>query len=257
MMHGRMNSDTIESRGNALLGALPPEDKGLIATGLRRHELAGGAILLDPAQPFDRVYFPETAVIGLCAETAAGQPMGVGLVGREAMVGWEVLLGGDAPALTAVTLLQGGTILSLPVATLRRACDASATLTSALLRSVGALMQQLGAAVVSTASDPAERRLARWLLMLHDRIDGDELAIKHGELGVMLNLRRATITDCLHILEGERALRCTRGRITVRDRAVLERFAALFQGTEDGRGARSTRSGPPSGGTNLLLGFQA
>lgn len=250
-------ANAVEPYGNALLGALRPEDQCLIASGLQRHVLTGGAVLTERARPLDRVYFPETAVIGLCAETAAGHPMGVGLIGREAMVGWEVLLGGDAPALTAVTLLQGGTILSLPVATVRRACDASATLTSALLRSVGALMQQLADAVVSTASDPAERRLARWLLMLHDRIDGDELAIKHGELGVMLNLRRATITDCLHILEGERALRCTRGRIAVRDRAVLERFAAINQASEDRQSARSITSGPKGCSANALLGFQA
>jgi len=253
-MHGRLNSDTVEPLGNALLGALRPDDQCLIASQLKRQEVSGGAVLLEPDRPIDRVYFPETAVIGLCAETAAGRAVGVGLVGREAMIGWEALLGDGSPTLTAVAMLQGGTLSSLPIAALRRACDASATLTSSLLRPVGALVRQLSGAVVSTASDTAERRLARWLLMLHDRIDGDELAIKHGELGAMLNLRRATITDCLHVLEGEHALRCTRGRITVRERAVLERFAGVV-GSAD---RASPDPGPFAPGTaNPPLAFRA
>lgn len=257
MMHGRMNSEVVELRGNALLDALRPEDSSLIAASLQRHTLAGAATLFDRAQPLDRVFFPETAVICLCAENAAGRPIGVGVVGREAMVGWEVLLGDANPTLTATTLLQGGTILSLPTVALRRACDASSTLSMALLRCVGDLIRQLGTGVVSTASDPAERRLARWLLMLHDRTEGDELAIKHSELGMMLNVRRATITDCLHILEGERALRCTRGRITVRDRAVLARFAGSGSAPDNDRSSRLIAADAQAPNANALLGFRA
>lgn len=224
-MHGRMALDTAVDRGNALLQSLDPEDAALIAADLQRQVVGGGDILLDPAWPVDRVYFPETAVIGLRAATATGRMMEIGLVGREGMVGWCALLGNDMPGQCAVALLQGGTLLSIPTTRLRAACSASPTLLADLLRFMGQFVQQLSHTIVSTACDPAERRLARWLLMLHDRIDGDEIAIKHSELGMLLNLRRATITDCLHILEGERALRCTRGHIAIRDRAMLEAFA--------------------------------
>ncbi|MBX9860720.1 MAG: Crp/Fnr family transcriptional regulator [Sphingomonas sp.] len=211
--------DTAVDCGNALLQSLHPEDAALIAADLQRHGVGGGGILLDPARPVDRVYFPETAVIGLRAATATGRMMEIGLVGREGMVGWSALLDNEMPGQYAVALL------SIPTTRLRAACSASPTLLADLLRFMGQFVQQLSHTIVSTACDPAERRLARWLLMLHDRIDGDEIAIKHSELGMLLNLRRATITDCLHILEGERALRCTRGHIAIRDRAMLEAFA--------------------------------
>lgn len=224
-MHGRMALDTVVDRGNALLRSLHPEDAQLIAADLKRHDVSGGQILLDPARPVDRVYFPETTVIGLRAATAAGRMMEIGVVRREGMVGWCALMGNDMSGQCAVALLQGGTLLSIPTARLRAACSASPTLLADLLRCMGQFVEQLSDTIVSTACDPAERRLARWLLMLHDRIDGDDIAIKHSELGMLLNLRRATITDCLHILEGERALRCTRGHIAIRDRAMLEAFA--------------------------------
>lgn len=224
-MHGRMALDAPVDRGNALLQSLHPEDAALIAADLQRHVVGGGELLLDPGRPLDHVYFPETAVIGLRATTATGRMMHVGLVGREGMVGWWALLGTDLPDQGAVALLQGGTVLSIPTTRLRAACSTSPTLLADLLRFMGEFVAQLSDTIVSTACDPAERRLARWLLMLHDRIDGDEIAIKHSELGMLLNLRRATITDCLHILEGERALRCTRGHIAIRDRAMLEAFA--------------------------------
>lgn len=224
-MHGRIALDTAVDRGNALLEALQGEDAQLIAADLQRHVVGGGEMLLDPTRPLDRVFFPETAVIGLRAAATTGRMMQVGLVGREGMVGWWALLGNDLPGHGAVALLQGGTVLSIPTTRLRAACSASPTLLADLLRCMGQFVEQLSDTIVSTACDPAERRLARWLLMLHDRIDGDEIAIKHSELGMLLNLRRATITDCLHILEGERALRCTRGHIAIRDRAMLEAFA--------------------------------
>ena len=224
-MHGRIALDTAVDRGNALLEALQGEDAQLIAADLQRHVVGGGEMLLDPTRPLDRVFFPETAVIGLRAAATTGRMMQVGLVGREGMVGWWALLGNDMPDHGAVALLQGGSVLSIPTTRLRAACSASPTLLADLLRCMGQFVEQLSDTIVSTACDPAERRLARWLLMRHDRIDGDEIAIKHSELGMLLNLRRATITDCLHILEGERALRCTRGHIAIRDRAILEAFA--------------------------------
>lgn len=212
-------------RGNIWLGALQPDDAARLTPDLERHVVSGGEILLDPAQSVERVFFPETAVIGLRAATAAGRTIDIGLIGSEGLVGWGALLGNDRPTHRAVALLQGGTLLSIPTTRLHAACNARPSLLAQVLRFVGQFVQQLSHTIVSTACDSAERRLARWLLMLHDRIDGDELAMKHSELGKLLNLRRATITDCLHILEGERALRCTRGHIVIRDRAMLEVFA--------------------------------
>jgi hypothetical protein len=66
--------------------------------------------------------------------------------------------------------------------------------------------------------------------MCHDRIDGDEIRLMHEHIGRMLGVRRATVTDTLHVLEGRLAIRNTRGSIVVRDRRVLEELAGHSYG---------------------------
>jgi hypothetical protein len=66
-----------------------------------------------------------------------------------------------------------------------------------------------------------QERLARWLLMCHDRLDGDNLAVTHEFLSLMLGVRRSGVTDHLHILEGMGAIRSTRGNVRVRSREKL------------------------------------
>jgi hypothetical protein len=67
--------------------------------------------------------------------------------------------------------------------------------------------------------------MARWILLYHDRLEGDEFPMTHEEIGIMLGVRRASATDILHILEGERAIHNARGRLVIRDRARLEEIA--------------------------------
>lgn len=234
-MHGGLRPDSALAQSNMLLGALDPEDLALIAPYLVRRDVEGGQRLVVPHQPLDRVIFPETAVVSLGAPVGNGQLLDIGLIGREGLVGWSALIGEDRPGHGSTVLLQGGSALTIAAARLRAACAASETLLTSLMRFVDVFVGQLGQTIVATARDTAEQRLARWILMLHDRIDGDELVIKHSELGSLLNVRRATITDCLHVLEGERALRCRRGRIVLRDRAVLEARAGASYGGIDSR----------------------
>jgi DNA-binding transcriptional regulator YhcF (GntR family) len=67
--------------------------------------------------------------------------------------------------------------------------------------------------------------LARWILMSHDRLDGDDVPLTHEFLALMLGVRRAGVTVTLHILEGERMIKATRGHIRVIDHAKLEAAA--------------------------------
>ena len=110
-------------------------------------------------------------------------------------------------------------------AALLEACDKSATLRALLLRFVQAFTIQLGRTIVSNLVDPVERRLSRWLLMNHDRLNGDDIELTHQQIGVMIGVRRASVTDALHLLEGDGVIRGRRGCVTVRDRARLREIA--------------------------------
>jgi CRP-like cAMP-binding protein len=97
-------------------------------------------------------------------------------------------------------------------------------------RFIHAFGSQISFTALSNAVHNIDERLARWLLMCHDRVDGNEILLTHEFISLMLAVRRPSVTTALHILEGKKLIRAERGRITVRDRAGLESFAGDVYG---------------------------
>ncbi|MBE7202451.1 MAG: Crp/Fnr family transcriptional regulator, partial [Parafilimonas terrae] len=118
----------------------------------------------------------------------------------------------------------------IPVAALRAATEASRSLRDLLLRYVQTFLVQVAQTAIANAGTPAEERLARWLLMYHDRQDGDDLSVTHEFLSIMLGVRRPTVTVAIHTLEGAGLIRARRGRIRVLSRARLEEAAGRTYG---------------------------
>jgi len=107
-----------------------------------------------------------------------------------------------------------------------------------LLRYAMSLVAQMSRTIVSNLIHSVDRRTARWLLLYHDRVDGDEISITHEELGIMLGVRRSSITDALHQLEGNGAVRGYRGRVRVCNRRELEQLAGETYGFAEREYAR-------------------
>jgi CRP-like cAMP-binding protein len=159
-----------------------------------------------------------------------GTRVEVALIGREGMTNSQLLLGcAEAPHEASVSI-GGGTALRLPAEELGELCARSPAARALFLRFIHALAVQASNTLACNIHYPVEKRLARWLLMFHDRSEGEEIALLHSQLGRMLSVRRATVTDALHVLEGHRAIRSTRGRILVRDRSRLEELAGCSYG---------------------------
>lgn len=216
--------------GNRLLQLLAPEDYCLLAPYLRRMPLELGAVLARAGDPIEDLCFPEAGVIGFVDVLASGQRLAVALTGKEGFVGWPLLLGNDRWPHEAIVRAERGTALKIAATDLRRAVEASERIRTVLLRYTSSLTAQMTRTIVSNLIHSVERRTARWLLLYHDRVSGDEIVITHEELGVMLGVRRESITQALHLLEGEGALKGFRGRVLVRDRQVLEAFASETYG---------------------------
>ncbi|AQR74408.1 hypothetical protein BXU08_12770 [Sphingomonas sp. LM7] len=212
-----------EPCANLLIRLLAPADARLLQPHLQRVRFSPGEVVVSPDAPLARLIFPETLMVGFCDGGRSFAQIGV--VGREGIVGWPLLLGSISSPLLGIAQMEGGSGLAIGAERLREACHISASLSSALLRFVHNFMTQMACTIVSNASDPIERRVARWLLMLHDRAGEDTLALTHNHVGNALNVRRASVTDCMHVLEGEGLVRCQRGRIVIRDRARLEELA--------------------------------
>lgn len=203
------------------LGAHLPHVTRNMASG-DRLALAGGLI--------DHVAFPATAVLVQARHGPHDtMPLVSAMVGGEGLAGWPALLGA-AQWPHEVFAVIAGEVVVVAADDLIAATETDADLRTLLLRYLHNFTMQLTQNTIANLGHSVERRLARWLTMFHDRVAGDELRLTHEMLAMLLNVRRASVTDSLHILEGEHLVRCTRGRVIVRDRAGLQARAGYSYG---------------------------
>lgn len=214
---------------NLFLAALPCDDgRALAATAERVTFVNAEPAIGDAHDP--SLWLPETAILSF-GERIAGHLVECGMVGREGVLGWEPATG-IAPA-SAIGVLIRGSALKVPGERVQALCAERPALAAALLRYRETIIAQMRSTIAGRQHCRPEARLARWLCMLHDRVEGDALDITHLRLAEFLASRRAGVTDSLHLLEGERVVRCTRGKIVVRDRAALEAVAGECYGAAE------------------------
>jgi CRP-like cAMP-binding protein len=149
----------------------------------------------------------------------------VGHIGPEGMSGTHVLLGTDRTANKTFMQVSGFGI-KIPVPSLLAVLDADPALRKFFLRYVHSSELQLAHSALANARYNMHERLARWLLMCHDRLEGNNLPLTHEFLALMLGVRRSGVTNELHIIEGLGAIKSTRGNVRIIDRARLEEIAA-------------------------------
>jgi len=141
------------------------------------------------------------------------------------MTGVPILLGTDRSPTETLIQVNSSTALRIDAPLLRDAAEASSTLRHLLLRYAQALFVQISNSVASNAFDRMESRLARWLLMVHDRIQDPKIHLTHEFMAMMIAAQRSGVTLSLHILEGAGMIRSTRGLVTILDREKLEDLA--------------------------------
>lgn len=216
-------SDTAQPLNeNRLLAALSREEYERLAPHLQPASLNLGQTLFRPNEQVHHVHFPTTAVVSLLTDLEDGTGMEVGLVGPEGIVGISALLGGSETKVATVQAL--GTSLRLEARKLQEEFSRGGMLQTALLRYTHALMTQISQAVVCNARHQVEGRLARWLLMFHDRVGTDEFELTHEFMGNMLGVRRASVSEVAEKLQAKKLIHYHRGRFTILDRKGLEEF---------------------------------
>jgi CRP-like cAMP-binding protein len=214
---------------NHLLAVLPREVLGRLWPRLEMVELPLRQVLHAVETPIDTVYFPETGWISMVATLEDGDGAEVGLVGREGVVGLPVVLGSDSDDLEAMVQAPGRA-LSLGANTLRAALDDDPILRNLLLRYALAHHGQVARTAACNGRHHTEERLARWLLMAHDRAEGNTFPMTHEFLSMMLGVRRAGITTAAKTLQKAGLIGYERGRIEIEDRAGLEDAACECYG---------------------------
>jgi CRP-like cAMP-binding protein len=223
---------------NVLLNALDKADFDYVRPHLERVPLNTGHVIVGQGEPITFVCFPECGVTSVADVLENGTRVELALVGREGMTNAQLLLGCDEAPHEAIVQIGGGSSLRLEADRLQEFCASRPRARALFLRFVHALAIQTARTLTSNLLHSTEQRLSRWLLMCHDRVEGDELLLKHEHIGRMLGVRRATVTDTLHLLEEKKALRGRRGSILIRDRQRLETLAGEAYGHSEAHYAR-------------------
>jgi len=206
---------------NQLLAALPPDVLSRLLPKMRHFTLAVRETLIVPDMPIEAVWFVESGWVSLVTTLEDGTQAEVGLVGREGMVGVPLIVGVDT-SFSEAFVQADGTALQMEAGAFRRAMDEDDGLRTLLLRYSDAMNAQTTQTAACNGRHGLEQRLARWLLMAHDRADGDDLQMTQEFLGLMLCVYRPSITVVASTLQRAGIIRYGRGHITVLDRSALE-----------------------------------
>jgi CRP-like cAMP-binding protein len=217
---------------NRLLARLAPKDLDALRPHLEAVDLPVRFVLEKPQRSIDDVFFPESGFASVVAVQANGTRVEVGLIGCEGMSGIAVVLGNhQSPHETYIQMSGAGHRLS--AADLRKATARSSGMRAIMLKYVQAFLTQTAHTAISNARSHIDQRLARWILMAHDRATGSTIALTHEFLSLMLGVRRAGVTQALSALVARGLVKSARGQITVLDRKGLEKTAGDSYGVPE------------------------
>ena len=235
---------------NQIIRALAREDFDGLAPHLTAVSLEPRMDLEMANQTILRICFPESGVISVVARSEGLSTIEVGLVGYEGMTGLAVVMGEtQSPQDTYVQVAGAGHWLEAMA--LGALLDVHPAMRRLMVAYANVFTTQIAQTALANGRAKIDARLARWILMAADRLDGPEMPLTHELLALMLGVRRPGVTDSLHRLEGEHMIRARRASISIRDRAALEVLADGSYGVPEqeyrrvlGAGASSPEATP-------------
>lgn len=217
---------------NRLLAACAPEHLAMLEAKLESVQLKNRDAMETPNKPIDHVYFPETCVASAVASTGPEQRIEIGLIGCEGMSATTMVMG-DTRSPHAVYVQIPGEALRMRAGDFCDLLDKTPALRMFLLKFAQVFMVQAAQTAVANGRARLQERMARWILMAHDRTVDDAVPLTHEFLSVMLGVRRASVTHAMHTFEERNLVSVRRGEITVTDRKGIERIAGKFYGVPE------------------------
>lgn len=209
------------SRGNQLLNTLSDNDYQRLAPLLRVEHLEAKDTISRRGVAPATVYFPCSAVFSVLAFMSDGVAIEVGTVGREGFVGIETLAGGQES--TETTICQvAGEALAMSVPDFREAITGDSALRRITQRYLLVYLSLVSQSVACNRLHTIEARFARWILMTHDRVTGDEFRLTQEFLADMLGVHRPSVSLVASAFQQAGLIRYSRGHMSILNRAGLE-----------------------------------
>jgi CRP-like cAMP-binding protein len=224
---------------NQVLARLSDSDLALLQPHLEPVVLGFKQSMEEPNKAIKYAVFPDEGIISVVSKGQKGSEVEVGIIGYDSMTAQSVIMGTDrSPNSTYVQVAGRGRRMKIDV--LRDAINRSATLHRSLLAVVQSFIIHASSTAFANGRSTIEARLARWLLMAHDRVEGDTILLTHEFLSVMLGVRRAGVTVAVEHLESKGSVLAKRGIIVVLDRKALEALALGIYGVAEAEQERLT-----------------
>lgn len=207
-------------RTNRLLSLLPDDAYERLRPHLSPVVFDYKKSLYEASRPIEDVYFPVDGVASLVITTSDGRGAEVGTIGNEGLVGLPICLG-DRDAPSAVYVQVPGTALRMDAGLFRGELERNPPLNLVMLRYAHAFFNQVAQSAACAHLHRVEQRCCRWLLMTRDRMPSGDFLLTHEFLGMMLGVRRTTVTDVMGALQKAGLVRYRRGHVTILDQAAL------------------------------------
>ena len=209
---------------NLLLRSLPEDELQRLSPLLELVPLLPRRVLQHAGLPIEHLYFVEEGLVSVLAKVDERYAVEVWLIGRDGVVGSTALLGHRTSTLGHLVQV-GGSALRIGIEDFSRAIADLPNLRAALDGYLHAGLMQSSQSAACGLRHPVLQRLARWLLMAHDRSDRDALPITQDVLARSLGVRRPTVSEAFKQLEQHGVFARERAMIRILDRASLERIA--------------------------------
>jgi CRP-like cAMP-binding protein len=209
---------------NRILANLPSADYQRVRSKLKPILFRQGQALHEMDGPISHVYFPRSGVASVVARMDEGGTVEVATIGNEGIVGLAAYLG-DGRSPMEVFVQIPGEAVRMDADAFRHEIRACGALRDGVRRYAQALLTQVGQSAACNRVHSIDERCARWLLMSHDRIVGDEIRLTQEFLAEMLGVRRAGVSRAAGFLKRRKLIDYRRGRIHVLDRKGLEKAA--------------------------------
>src|SRR4051812_21180229 len=207
---------------NRLLRLVPEAERHHLLTRCERVELRPRQVLQHWRLPMPSVYFIESGMVSVSAKVKENRFVAAWLVGSEGMIGAPLVLAGEdrQPAHRRVVQV-GGTALRLSAEDFVRILPKTPVLRAVVLRYVSVVLLQASQSGACNTVHRLRQRLARWLLVASNALQSPDVLLTHEVLAELLGVRRASVTECLEVLEEEGCIANSRGAIHIRDAAML------------------------------------
>ena len=220
---------------NGLLSSIPGNELHQLKPYLTPVRFVAEQVLIEYCHVTEQAFFVEEGIVSLVSCASWSNPaFQVAMIGPEGLVGCEGLLGAETPSFTMAVVKTPGLAYRVNLPDLVEVVQYCPALHAACMGAIETVLHQVMQTAAFNASNTLEQRCVRWLLMAHDRVEGDDVVVTQEGISGQLGVRRSGITLVVSSLQEAGLIRVGRGRITILDRTGLERMAPPMAWTSNG-----------------------